>query len=145
MILWLYLVMLNLFNFFCDINRSFYIYFFGGLECVGHYVAHFVLLRDVWIGTQRAAVASRQAIYQLSHSSPFFSHPSPSLSHPSPSLSLPSPSLSHPSPSLSHLSPSLCLPSPFLSHPSPSLSHPSPSLGHPFPSLSHSSLYRSML
>ncbi len=36
--------------------------FFGGLECVGHsfaYVAHFVILGDVWIRTQRAAVASR--------------------------------------------------------------------------------------
>ncbi len=32
---------------------SFFVYFFGGLECVvGHsfaYVAHFVFLRDVWI------------------------------------------------------------------------------------------------
>jgi hypothetical protein len=35
--------------------------FFGGLECVGHsyaYVARFVVLRDVWILTQRAAVAT---------------------------------------------------------------------------------------
>jgi hypothetical protein len=34
------------------------------LECVGHsfaYVAHFVFLRDVWIPTQIAAVASRRA------------------------------------------------------------------------------------
>jgi hypothetical protein len=39
-------------------------YFFGGLECVGHsfaYVALFVFLRDVWIRTQRAAIASRRA------------------------------------------------------------------------------------
>ncbi len=39
-------------------------YFFGVLECVGHsfaYVAHYVYLRDVWIRTQRAAVASRRA------------------------------------------------------------------------------------
>jgi hypothetical protein len=38
--------------------------FFGGLEFVGHsfaYVANFVFLRDVWIRTQRAAVASRRA------------------------------------------------------------------------------------
>jgi hypothetical protein len=42
-----------------------YIYFFfgggGGLECVGHsfsYVTHFVLLRNVWIRTHRAGVAS---------------------------------------------------------------------------------------
>ena len=33
---------------------------FDGLNCVGHfaYVAHFVFLRDVWIRTQRAAVAT---------------------------------------------------------------------------------------
>jgi hypothetical protein len=38
--------------------------FFAGLECVGHsfaYVAYFVFLRDVWIRTLRAAVASRGA------------------------------------------------------------------------------------
>ncbi len=38
--------------------------FFGWLDCVGHsfaYVAHFVFLRDVWILTQSAAVASRRA------------------------------------------------------------------------------------
>ncbi len=38
--------------------------FFGGLQCVGHslsYVENFVFLRDVWIRTQRAAVASRLA------------------------------------------------------------------------------------
>jgi hypothetical protein len=36
-------------------------YFNGGLECVGHsfaYVNHFVFLRDVWIRTQGAALAS---------------------------------------------------------------------------------------
>ena len=38
--------------------------FFGGLECVGHsfaYVEPLVFLRDVWIRTKRAAVASRRA------------------------------------------------------------------------------------
>ncbi len=55
----------------CYINRStivtFYIlilYIFCGLKCVGHsfaYIAHFVFVRDVWIRTQRAAVASRRA------------------------------------------------------------------------------------
>jgi hypothetical protein len=42
--------------------------FFGGLECVGHsfaYVTHFVLLRDVWNRTQRAAIASRRATISL--------------------------------------------------------------------------------
>jgi hypothetical protein len=46
----------------------FFCIFFGGLECVGQsfaYVAHFVFLRDVWIRTQRAAVASMQARYEL--------------------------------------------------------------------------------
>jgi hypothetical protein len=48
--------------------------FLGGLECVGHsfaYVAHFVFLRDVWIRTQRAAVASRRATNLACHPSPF--------------------------------------------------------------------------
>jgi hypothetical protein len=48
----------------------FFVYFFGGLECVGHsftYVAHFVFLRDVWIRTQRAAVASRRATNLATH------------------------------------------------------------------------------
>ncbi len=42
----------------------FFLYFFGGLECAGYSfadIAHFVLLEDVWIRTQRAAVASRCA------------------------------------------------------------------------------------
>ncbi len=42
--------------------------FLGGIECVGHcfaYLAHFVFLRDVWIRTQKAAVASRRAIINL--------------------------------------------------------------------------------
>jgi hypothetical protein len=47
----------------------FFVYFFGGLECVGHsfaYVAHFVFLRDIW----RAAVASRRATNLATHLSP---------------------------------------------------------------------------
>ncbi len=46
------------------------IIFFGGLECVGHFfanVVHFVLLRDVRIQTQRAAVASRRANNLATH------------------------------------------------------------------------------
>ncbi len=38
--------------------------FFGRLDCVGRsfaYVAHFGFLRDVWIRTQKDAVASRRA------------------------------------------------------------------------------------
>jgi hypothetical protein len=50
----------------CDASRQgdFLCLFFGGLECVGHsfaYVFHVVFLRDVWIQTQRAALASRRA------------------------------------------------------------------------------------
>ncbi len=44
--------------------------FFGGLECVGHsfaYVAHIVFLRDVWIRTKRAAVASGRATNLATH------------------------------------------------------------------------------
>ncbi len=46
------------------------ILFFGGLQCVGHsfaYVAHFVFLRDVWIRTQRPAVAIRRATNLATH------------------------------------------------------------------------------
>jgi hypothetical protein len=46
-----------------------FVYFLGGLEYVRHffaYVAHFVFMRDVWIRTQRAAVASRCATTHLS-------------------------------------------------------------------------------
>jgi hypothetical protein len=53
---------LFLFIFF-DATSSFFLHFFGGMECVGHpyaYVAHFVFLRDVWIRTQTAAIASRR-------------------------------------------------------------------------------------
>jgi hypothetical protein len=45
-----------------SVRLYFFCIFFCGLECVGHYfayVAHFVFLGDVWIRTQRAAVASR--------------------------------------------------------------------------------------
>jgi hypothetical protein len=48
----------------------FFVYFFGGLEFVGHslaYVAYFVFLRDVWILTQRAAVAGRRANNLATH------------------------------------------------------------------------------
>jgi hypothetical protein len=51
-------------------------YFFGGLECVGHSfakVAYFVFLSDVWILTQRAALASRRATNLATHL-PEFAH-----------------------------------------------------------------------
>ncbi len=46
------------------IEGSFFSFFFGRLECVGHSfanVVNFLFLRDVWIRTQGAAVASRLA------------------------------------------------------------------------------------
>jgi hypothetical protein len=48
----------------------FFVYFLGGLECVGHffaYVAYLKLLKDVWIRTQRAALASRRATNLVTH------------------------------------------------------------------------------
>jgi hypothetical protein len=45
-------------------------YIFGGLECVGQSFAccpFFLFLRDVWIRTQRAAVASRHFILKRQH------------------------------------------------------------------------------
>ncbi len=44
-----------------------------GLKCVGYsfaYVAYLVFLRDVWIRTQRAFVASRRATNLAMHPSP---------------------------------------------------------------------------
>ncbi len=49
----------------------FFVYFFGGLECVGHsfaYVAHLWFLRDVWIWTQSTAVARWRATDLATHS-----------------------------------------------------------------------------
>jgi hypothetical protein len=40
------------------------VYVFDRLECAGHsfaFVPHYAFLRDVWIRTQRATVASRRA------------------------------------------------------------------------------------
>jgi hypothetical protein len=55
----------------------FLVYFFGGLECVGHsfaYVAYVVFLRDVWIRIQRTAVASRRATNLATHLSDLATH-----------------------------------------------------------------------
>jgi hypothetical protein len=52
------------------VAEYFFGYIFLGLECVGHsfaYVAHFVFLRDVWIRTQRAALADRSATNLATH------------------------------------------------------------------------------
>ncbi len=54
------------------VNYFFFVYFFGGLECVGHsfaYIAHLCFLRDVWIRTQSAAVASWPATDLATHPS----------------------------------------------------------------------------
>ncbi len=56
--------------------------YFCGLECVSHffaYVAHFILLRDVWIRTQRADVAGRRDINLANHLPKLATH-LPSLS-----------------------------------------------------------------
>ncbi len=52
------------------IKCFFFVYFVGGLECVGHSfasVAHFAVFRDVWIRTQRAAVPSRRTTSLATH------------------------------------------------------------------------------
>ncbi len=57
------------FIYVCSLH-TFFVYCFGGLECVCHSfanVAHFVFLRNVWIRTQRAAVASRCATNLATH------------------------------------------------------------------------------
>ncbi len=49
---------------------SYFLYIICGLECVGHSfanIAHFVFLRNIWIWTQRAAVASRSATNLATH------------------------------------------------------------------------------
>ncbi len=55
---------------FLSFSKNYFFVFFGGLECVGHsfaYAAHFVFLRDVWIRTQRTAVASRFSTNLVTH------------------------------------------------------------------------------
>ncbi len=68
------------------VYHTYYIYFFGGLECVGHSLAYVAILqfffRDVWIRTQRAAVASMHATHLATH--PLAKPPIPLLSQPSP-------------------------------------------------------------
>ena len=78
---------------------TFFFFFFGGLECVGHYfayVAHVWFLRDVWIRTQSAAVASWRATDFATHPSILATHPSNLATHP-PSLATHPSKLSHPS------------------------------------------------
>ncbi len=56
----------------CRRTSFFVVYFFGGLECVGHsfaFVAHLWFLRDVWIRTQSTAVASWRATDLATHPS----------------------------------------------------------------------------
>jgi hypothetical protein len=51
-------------------SAKFFLYIFGGLECVCHffaYVAYFAFLRDVWIRTQRAVVTSSCATNLATH------------------------------------------------------------------------------
>jgi hypothetical protein len=58
------------FQVFLDLTFTFFVYFFGGLERVGHpfaYVAHFVFLINFWIRTQRDVVSSRRATNLATH------------------------------------------------------------------------------
>ncbi len=51
-------------------NSEDFLYIFWRARCVGHsfaYVAHFVFLRDVWIRTQRAAIACRHVTNLATH------------------------------------------------------------------------------
>ena len=52
---------------------TFFNIFSSGLKCVGYtfaYVVHFIFLSDVWIRTQRAAVANRRATNLANHLHP---------------------------------------------------------------------------
>ncbi len=76
----------NIFRWFLCFEKCnvFFVYFFGGLECFDHsfaYVAHLWFLRDVWIRSQSAAVASWRATDLATHPSNLATHPS--ISHPS--------------------------------------------------------------
>ncbi len=54
----------------CIFFFIFFLFFFGELECAGHsyaYVAHVLFLRDVWIRTQKATIASRRANSLATH------------------------------------------------------------------------------
>jgi hypothetical protein len=56
-----------------QVKYNLIIFFFCGLECVGHsfaFVAHFVLFGYVWIRTQSATIASRLAINLSTRLSP---------------------------------------------------------------------------
>jgi hypothetical protein len=81
-----------------------FVYFFGGLECVGHsfaYFAHFVFLRDVWVRPQRAAVASKRATSLATHLPNLATHLHklathlPNLATHLPHLAIPLPLLKH--------------------------------------------------
>ncbi len=59
-----------------NMSPRIFVYFFSGLECVGHffaYVALYVFLRDIWIQTPRAAAASRLATNLTTHL-PYLNH-----------------------------------------------------------------------
>ncbi len=60
----------------------FFVYFFGGLQCVGHsfaYVAHLVFSVDIYIRTQRAAAESRRASNLVTHLPNLATHLLPDL------------------------------------------------------------------
>jgi hypothetical protein len=79
--------------------KSFFVYSFCGLDCVGHffaYVAHFVFLRNEWIQTQKDALASRRVTNFATHLPNLATH-LPNLANHLPDIATHLPELSHPS------------------------------------------------
>jgi hypothetical protein len=69
-------------GFFGNFKQLFLIFIFFAGQCVDHsfaYVAPFIFLRDVWIRTQRDAVASRRASNLATHLPNFNTTLSPTL------------------------------------------------------------------
>jgi hypothetical protein len=81
-------------------HKHFFVYFFSGLECVGHsfaYVAHLWFVWDVWIRTQSSAIASWRATDLATHPSYLATHPSNLATHTSHLATHPSDLATHPS------------------------------------------------
>ncbi len=122
--------------------KFFFVYFLAGYRVCWPLHWPLCILRDVWIRTRRAVVASRRAtnvathlptqppISLLSHPSPYLPTHLPELSHSSPYLATHLPELSHPSPYLATHLPNkppislllLCHPSPYFGTGHPNLS-----------------------
>ncbi len=53
--------------------KYFFVHFFGGLECVGHFFAYYVAYFVFWemLGSNSDGCRSKQARYQLNHRTPY--------------------------------------------------------------------------